>query len=628
MAEISSKVLGQINLMQSMTALLPTVEDKMDFVCSALSELPGVRIVSYRMASGSEAPQKKNTEQLIIQYNKHHFLDILFTLHNADEFLPYWPFLENFGSMLGVILEERRQKEENERLNRELEERVNNRTQQLHEREEDLLITLNSIGDGVITTDLEGNITRMNPVSEKLTGWALSEAITRPLENVFHIISSDDNTAIPSPVEKVLKSGRVVGLANHTTLIARDGTHFHIADSAAPIRDSHGELRGVVLVFQDVTEEYKLQEELHQSRKMEAIGKLAGGIAHDFNNVLSGIIGAADLLLNTAELDEFAKKYLGVIITAAENASSLTAKLLAFGRKNQAKKTPLNMHTLIEDTETILGRSLDKKIVIKKQLNAKAATILGDSSLLQNSIINMAINASHAMPDGGTFSIITENKAPNKVDSNDEYLHLNLSDTGSGISKENLDKIFDPFFTTKEKGKGTGLGLSAVYGTINEHKGKIKVESYLGKGTTFHIYLPLTKEEHIEQPKKQELISGQATILAVDDEDSVRLILQAILSSLHYTIILAKDGKEAIDIYKKRGKDIDLVVLDMIMPKMNGKETYTKLKEMNPDIKVIVCSGYSNEGEIAAMRKMGIDGYIHKPFTTEKLSSTIANLLQ
>lgn len=610
-----------------MTALLPTVKDKMEFVCSALEELPGVRNVSYSLATTEESSEEENSEVLTIQYNKHHFLDIFFTLHNAEEFLPYWPFLENFGSMLGVILEERRQKEENERLNKELEERVNKRTQQLHEREEDLLITLNSIGDGVITTDLYGKITRMNPVSERLTGWALSEAISKPLEEVFHIVSTESNCAIGSPVEKVLTSGRVVGLANHTTLIARDGTHFQIADSAAPIRDSQGELRGVVLVFQDVTEEYKLQEELHQSRKMEAIGKLAGGIAHDFNNVLSGIIGAADLLLNTAELDDFSKKYLGVIITAAENASSLTSKLLAFGRKNQARKIPLNIHTLIDDTETLLERSLDKKIHIEKRLTAGAATILGDSSLLQNSIINMAINASHAMPNGGTFSIITENKAPNRVDDDDSYLHLILADTGSGISMEHLDKIFDPFFTTKEQGKGTGLGLSAVYGTINEHKGKIKVESYLGIGTTFHIYLPLTEEKHMELPQKKELINGQATILAVDDEDSVRLIIQAILSSLNYTIILAKDGKEAVEIYEKRSADIDLVILDMIMPKMNGRETYIKLKEINPEVKVVVCSGYSNDGEMAAMREMGIKGYIHKPFTTEKLSSTIAELL-
>lgn len=629
--QLSCKILGQINLMQSMVTMLPDIDSMMEFTCRGLCEVPGVESAQYTLNTDSTKESCDTQRYLRVQYANTVFADIILTIGNRAQLELYIPFLENLATMLGVICDERRQKEENIALYNDLKERVLRRTHELHEREEDLLITLNSIGDGVITTDLDGNITRLNPTSEKLTGWSLSEAIGKPLSLIFQIVSAKTGETIENPVATVLETGNTVGLANHTILISRDQTRYHIADSAAPIQDFHGNIRGVVLVFHNVTEEYKLQEELQQAHKMEAIGKLAGGIAHDFNNVLSGIIGAADLLRSLELNNSQAQTYANIIINTAQRAADLTHKLSSFSRKRNLTPQILDLHTLLNETETLLARSIDKKVAIKLDLKAQQYYIKGNASLLQNSILNIGINASHAMPQGGTFSITTTGEKPPKqlLDSHKEktctYIHITCSDTGCGIAPSNLKKIFEPFFTTKKRGEGTGWGLSTTYKTIQEHNGVITVESQEKKGTTFHIYLPLAANPQVTQESQAAKIKkGKGTILAIDDEDAVRLILDAILTQLGYTVLLASSGSEAVELFRNNKESIDLVILDMIMPKMNGTETFTKLRELSAEVKVLICSGFCNDGEIAKLKKQGIIGFIRKPFTIEQISAVIA----
>lgn len=631
---LSSKALGQINLMQSMVAMLPDIDSMLEFSCKGLCEIPGVRIAQYTLNTVSTAVLQKGQQQLFVQYGEAFFATITLTIINEQQYQPYLPFLENFATMIGVICQERKQKEENEKLNRELEARVAQRTQELHEREEDLLITLNSIGDGVITTDMHGHITRLNPVSEKLTGWALSEAIGKPLTEIYKAYSTQSGQERENPVTKVIQTEKSSAFSNQSTLISREGIHYTISDSAAPIRDFQGDVRGVVLVFRDITNESRMQEELHQSQKMEAIGKLAGGIAHDFNNVLSGIIGAADLLRSLELENSLAENYVNIIIKTAQRAADLTHKLSAFGRKRELNKEILDLHALLNETKTLLERSLDKKISIAMALDAPHCHIKGDASLLQNAVINIGINASHAMIKGGTFTIRTsEETLPEQLRQTSEnptetYLHVTLSDTGSGIAPHHVEKIFDPFFTTKKRGEGTGLGLSTSYRTIQDHHGHLTVTSSLGVGTTFHIYLPLENSDASQEPATvTKTHRGNGTILAIDDEDSVRLILNAILEKLGYRVLLASNGEEAVTVFRKEYQAIDLVLLDMIMPKMNGSETFAKLREISPHVKVLICSGFSNDGEIERLREQGIVGVIRKPFTIEKLSTIIAETI-
>ncbi|MFA7165773.1 MAG: PAS domain S-box protein [Desulfoplanes sp.] len=508
--------------------------------------------------------------------------------------------------------------------------------EKLHRSEEKLRITLDSIGDGVIATDTQGTITLMNPVAEKLTGWTLKEAMGKPMRSVFNIIHAQTRKSAESPVKKVLATGGIVNLANHTVLITRDGSEHQIADSAAPIRSDTGTTLGAVLVFRDVTEEYALQEQLRQNQKMQAIGQLAGGVAHDFNNMLSGIMGAAELLKSQEKhLGSDNNRHVDLILQAATRAADLTTKLLAFGRKNKMTSTTLDLHHLLEDTAAILSRTIDKKIRILMDLHAGTSAVRGDASALQNIVMNLGINASQAMPAGGDIHMTTHNQY---VDANHchatpfilepgEYIELEIRDTGSGIAHEHLARIFEPFFTTKPPGHGTGLGLAAVYGAVRDHQGAITVFSEEGKGTSFHILLPCV-ENIVQAPEKhQEQAATTGHVLLVDDEEYIRTTGKLLLEDLGYKVSTAANGLEAVDIFRKKYRHIDIVVMDMMMPEMDGNEALKKMKEIDKNCKVIISSGFTNSATINASKKSGVAGFLRKPYRIFELNQLIAKTL-
>ena len=385
--------------------------------------------------------------------------------------------------------------------------------------EEDLRITLSSIGDAVIVTDIDGRVKNMNPVAEELTGWSFPEAMGLPLCEIFKIVHAYTRQPAVDPVGLVLKSGEIVGLANHTVLISRDGKEYQIADSGAPIRDNYNEIRGVVLVFRDVTEEYALQEQLNQSQKLQAIGQLAGGVAHDFNNILAGIMGSAELLhKNIPDNSEYGK-YVVMILNSAKRAAELTGKLLTFARKRITNFKTFDVHQVITDALDLVKFTSDPRIQFNLNLNATPSCVDGDSSQMQNAFLNIALNAVQAMPDGGFLDISTslimiDNHYCQASQFNIDpgaYVDIEIRDTGCGISPDNLSRIFDPFFTTKNNSAGTGLGLSAVYGTVLANNGEITVYSEPGTGTSFHILLPLSdKETENISSMDNSLITGTA----------------------------------------------------------------------------------------------------------------------
>ncbi len=392
--------------------------------------------------------------------------------------------------------------------------------------------------------------------------------------------------------------------------------------------------QGAVLRIEEITTQDKMEEELRQTQKMNAIGQLAGGIAHDFNNTLGAIMGATDLLqFNCENADDL--EYLQMISDATSRAADLTTNLLTFARKNHREKGALNLHEIISSTENLIQHSINKNITIDLDLQAETDSIIGDFSELQNLLLNLAINANHAMPDGGSIVINTQNV---KLSSEDcanlsfnplegEYVKVNVSDTGSGISQANLKRIFEPFFTTKEN--GTGIGLASVYGTIQQHKGSINVKSTVGEGTVFEIYFPLIKSK-IESPKttKTHITSGVGTILVADDEEIIRRTLQLMLKRMGYTVILASNGVEAVEIFKKEQDSIDLIMLDMIMPVMTGLEALNKIREENATIPVIIASGYAHSEDMEKAKQLNVSDTLSKPYSAKQLSDSVSSILK
>lgn len=501
--------------------------------------------------------------------------------------------------------------------------------------EEDLRITLLSIGDAVIVTNTDGIITNMNPIAEKLTGWSIQQAVGLPLNEVFKIINAHTRLTVTNPVELVLKSGEIKNLANHTILISKDGTEYQIADSGAPIRDDYGTIRGVVLVFRDITEEYILQEQLQQSQKLQSIGQLAGGVAHDFNNILAGIMGSAELLQKTNLNDPKSTKYLSLILKSAERASELTEKLLAFARKRISNSNIFDVNHAITDAIDLLKSTSDPRIQFNLNLHANPNYVDGDLMQMQNAFLNIALNAVQAMPNGGRLNISSSLvmldreycQASQFALKPGHYIKIEFYDTGSGIDPKNFDKIFDPFFTTKSASSGTGLGLSVVYGTILRHRGAITANNE-STGTSFHVLLPLSDKEteNIVSTNKYS-ITGTGHILLIDDEEAMRVTGAAILEDLGYEVTLAANGREGLEIFKAKHDSFDLVILDMIMPEMNGSDCFAALQNIRKEIPVILSSGFTHEEDLQSMMNQGLRGFIRKPFKAAELSALIHKVL-
>ncbi|MBU1077697.1 MAG: PAS domain S-box protein [Spirochaetes bacterium] len=503
---------------------------------------------------------------------------------------------------------------------------------------ENLSVTLDCIGEGVIVTDAKGKIMRINPRAQKLTGWLAKEASGLPLSDIFTITYQSSNKKIDNPFKKIFDKGSVHKPEDeHIILISKDGTKRIIAHNGSLIRDKDRNVFGMVLVFRDITEELELQEQLRQSQKMKSIGQLAGGIAHDFNNMLGGIMGYADLLKEEIGDHPELNKYIDRILGTTLKAAHLTKQLVAFSRRGKTQSIAINIHELIKDTITLFESATDKRIEIKKDFNAESATITGDPSQLQNALLNISLNARDAMPEGGALiyhtalKILDEDFCKHQYSEIEpgKYIEIEITDTGEGINTEILDHIFEPFFTTKEVGKGTGLGLAAVYGTVIEHKGAIQVYSEKGKGTTFKLYFKCSDEKIIGQNKKiiENIIHGEGTILVVDDDDAIRGVVKRMLSKLGYTPVIATDGVQAVKLYKKQYKDIKMVILDIVMPKIDGEKTFMELKKINPKVLVLISTGFHLGIKMQLLKKKGVTGFIYKPFVMLDLSQKIAKVL-
>ena len=423
-------------------------------------------------------------------------------------------FFQNKYTQEQIQLNEKMQKEKTnilDTLNLELEDRVRERTYELQSIREKLFVTLQSIGDGVITTDIEGRITFINKIVENLTGWSQDEAVGLPLLKVFHIIYEKTGLPCDNPVDKVLASGQIIGLADHTHLIAKDGRRINIEDSGAPIYNKDSKIIGVVLVFRDVTEKKKIQRELLKVKKLESVGVLAGGIAHDFNNILTAILGNINLAGMYIDPEDTAYPLLKEAEKASIRAKDLTQQLLTFSKGGDPVKQTASIDKIITDsTDFILhGSSVSCLYHIPEDL----WMVNVDPGHMSQVIQNIVLNACQAMPEGGVLNIVCANIPDVKTElirlPPGKYIQITIHDNGVGIPEKYLDKIFDPYFTTKQT--GSGLGLAITHSIISKHDGNISVQSEVGKGTTFTIYLPAMQQIG-RQSEKAEQKKGQVAV--------------------------------------------------------------------------------------------------------------------
>lgn len=421
------------------------------------------------------------------------------------------------------------------------------------------------------------------------------------------------------------------------------GDRREINFSLRPILDQSGALTMIVAEGNDVTNEHEskrkesaMSELLHQTQKLEALGQLAGGIAHDFNNSLTGIIGAAELIKTSKAFPPELTDFVQMILKAAERAGNLTKKLLTFSRKGNKASTAVNVAPIVNDAAAILRSTINKNIEVIIEQNASQTSVIGDDALLQNCLLNLGINASHAMGDGGKLTISLANltldeqycaASPFNLKPG-EYLEITVRDTGCGMPPEVQCRIFEPFFSTKDQGKGTGLGLAAVYGTIREHNGAITVYSEVGTGSVFHIYLPVCSSQKLTGITHDPVPIGTGTVLLIDDEELIRITADAILKGLGYTVIQAENGVEGIKAFKENRDKIVLVILDMIMPVMGGREAFIKLREISQTVPIVISSGFAKEEDMLALKAQHIGGFLQKPFRRAQLAEVLARAIK
>lgn len=622
-------------------------------------------------------------------------------------------------------------------------------------------VTLDSIADAVIITDENGNVLYMNAVAEQLTGWLSAEASGQPLKSIFIIIDASTRLPIDNPVDKVLATGEVVYLSNHTTLIAKDKTEFQIADSASPIRDRDNNILGMVLVFNDVTEQYRLREasarskknlqaimdnspaviyakdaqgryvfvnqkfeqlfqkrsdevvgktnldifpaeiaEKHaeidrrileygktleteelrsdgdeqrsflsvrfplrdedeniyavccistdiserkkqealyrRSQKMEALGQLTGGIAHDYNNMLGIIMGYAELLERMLSDQPEYGRYAHEIHHAAERGSKLTRKLLSFTRHKTIEHASVNLNMLLEGQQEVLEKTLTARIQLILDLAPDLWPVSIDGSDLEDAIINMSINAMHAMASGGRLTIRTcniqlvEGDVPNKNLKPGDYVLLAITDTGTGMDEKVRERIFDPFFTTKGQ-RGTGLGLSQVYGFVQRSEGFIQVYSEPGHGTRFALYFPRGQRQNNETQSPASIpeinLHGTETVLVVDDEPAITSLTEVVLLEHGYKVFVAHDGLQALSILEKEGKNIDVIISDIIMPDMDGCQLTKEVQQRYPHIKIQMVSGFADDRHHGLADDELHKNMMYKPCSSRALLVRIRHLL-
>jgi len=497
-----------------------------------------------------------------------------------------------------------------------------------------LAVTLSSIGDGVITTDLEGRIVICNKAGETMTGWKASEAIGQPFRTVFAVSADTTNppkqrstTGYRTEAEIIL-----VSTPERAALTSRDGTERFIEQVASPIRDAKNQLSGVVVVFRDITERQRDEAERRKAEALDQLGLLAGGIAHDFNNLLTAIIGNVSLVSTLLPPNDPVIGRLEDAKNASLRARDLAQQLLTFARGGAPIKQSASIADLVQETVSFSLRGAQSRGDVKIAPGIWSTEF--DPGQISQVIANLVVNADQAMPNGGTLHVTCDNfshsqEATGQLDlAPGDYIRIAVRDEGVGIPETCLKRIFDPYFTTKAK--GSGLGLATTYSVIKNHKGLITVDSEVHSGSTFTVYLPAARQQVVEPqsvPPATEPIPGSGRVLIVDDEEAIRTLVDFSLTRLGYEVVAAENSLDGIALYRQElaaGRRFDLVILDLTLPGgMGGKEALKKLIDIDPMVNAVVSSGYATDATMSRYEDFGFRGMIAKPYQASELGRKV-----
>jgi PAS domain S-box-containing protein len=481
----------------------------------------------------------------------------------------------------------------------------------------------------------DARIVYANDAASKMLGYTNAELLAMPV----YVLDPDTSKAAWPAIWKALKDlGRRTFETHHR---AKDGTIIPVEISA-----NYMELDGEEFscaFARDIRDRKEIEQRLRQSEKMEAIGALAGGVAHDFNNQLTSIMGYSEILRDQFSADVEATSLVDNVLRSARRAADLTRQLLAFSRKGKYVIERVDVNDLVREVATVVSRTIDKRIQIQLSLGSRSSVVEGDASQLQNAILNLALNARDAMPEGGALCFFTGDRRANEGAATElshgfqlspgEYVEVTVADNGAGMDDATQARMFEPFFTTKEQGKGTGLGLAAVYGTVKSHRGALGVESLCGKGTTIRVYLPIASEDEtaaeseVGAAAEAPRLAAAKHVLVVDDDPSVRDVAQRLLASLGCRTTAFADGVRCLEFYRQSFRDVDVVLLDMAMPLMTGRETFLKMREINPAIIALLASGYSLDREAQSMIDEGVRGFVQKPYSRATLLTSLTEAL-
>jgi two-component system cell cycle sensor histidine kinase/response regulator CckA len=503
----------------------------------------------------------------------------------------------------------------------------------LLEREEVFRLITENAADMIAVVDGAGNRIYNSPAYEKLLGYTLEELQSTPANDQIH---PDDKKLVEEAAAQARSEG--IGRQIEYRMRHKSGAWRILESTASAIRSRDGKVQYLVIVNRDITDRRRLEEQFRQAQKMDAIGRLSGGMAHDFNNILGVIIGYAEVLQeNTGESDPD-RGCIDEILRAGHRAASLTRQLLAFSRQQVLEPKVLDLNSVISDMEKMLRRLIGEDITLSTSLQSDLGNVRADKGQLEQVILNVAVNARDAMPKGGNFSITTKDVIMSEAETRrysypfrpGRYALLMMSDTGVGMDLGTQARIFEPFFTTKEKGKGTGLGLATVYGIVKQSEGYIDVQTAVGVGTTFNIYLPIVEarvETDSDSPASISSLSGSETVLLVEDDNVLRILTRNMLRQFGYTVLEAGNGADACTLSGKQTGRIDLLLTDVVMPGLNGRELAEHLSRERPGLKIMYMSGYTGQGVGQGVLPARCH-FLAKPFHRENLGRKLREALE
>jgi len=485
-----------------------------------------------------------------------------------------------------------------------------------------LAAVLQSSEDAIVSLDPAGNVTAWNGAAERLYGSPAHELLGRPCA---FLVAPERRADLEAARERLARGEAVPPLDSART--GPDGRRLHVSVRLAPVRDRGGSLVGALAIARDVTERRRLEEQFLQAQKMDAVGRLAGGVAHDFNNLLTVINGYADMLLEDLGEEAACADHARAIRKAGERAAALTQQLLAFGRKQIIASRLLDLNAVVAAAGSLIGRLIGEDILLSVDLQPGLGHVRADPTQLQQVLLNLAVNARDAMPEGGRLSISTREAEPGSVGAAGPHVELAVADTGHGMTEEVRRHLFEPFFTTKAVGKGPGLGLAVVYGIVKQSGGHIDVETGPGVGTTFRICLPRVADPEPPRPPVEAGPPRRETVLLAEDEDAVRALARQVLGSGGYAVLEACDGAEALRLAERHPGRIDLLVSDVVMPGLGGLQLADRLRARDPTVKVLYLSGYVQDEVLRHGVSRAEVHFLAKPFSPGALAEKVREVL-